>query len=290
MSAHTEQISRIPYSLIQPGDNDRKHFDEAGLRELADSIAEHGLAQPSTVRKVGDIFQLVAGERRWRAIGLLGWEDMPCIVRELSDEQAAAIMLAENTGRKDLRPIEEAHGYQKRMERFGWTVKETAEKAGVSAAKVSGALTLLKLVPEAQEMVDRGDLPVTHGQYMAKLDAEKQRSALRLYNKGATDLPTFQSVVMNLVALDTEQGSLFSFEEIVIERVTAARDSLSSIPTTTNAPVVRYDMNQTGGEVIQNYIADLQSAGLSHEAAIVGNLFEVLLKYKWVKAPRVLTD
>jgi ParB family chromosome partitioning protein len=118
-------VHEIRASTIRAGTNDRKHFDEVKLGELAESISEHGLAEPIIVRPVtsfcGVGYEIVAGERRFRAMTtILDRSFIPAIVRELDDESASAIMLAENTGRADLDPIEEANAYQSRIERFGW--------------------------------------------------------------------------------------------------------------------------------------------------------------------------
>ena len=126
-------VERVPIDAIAPGDNDREDFDAAALQELADSIGQYGLAQPITVRPVGrDRFQIVAGERRWRACRLLGWPTIPALVREMDDETASGVMLLENVQRAELNPIEEARAYARRMARFGWDVDRVAAAANVA--------------------------------------------------------------------------------------------------------------------------------------------------------------
>ncbi|MGH9297910.1 MAG: ParB/RepB/Spo0J family partition protein, partial [Acidimicrobiales bacterium] len=152
--ANTAEVLDLQLGRIKPGDNDHKSFPDSEMRELANSITAHGLAQPITVRPVGATFyELVAGERRFRAFQLLGREFIPCIIRELSDEEASAIMLAENTHRADLSPIEEARGYRSRMDRFELTAQQVAEWAHVTPERVKGRLELLELRDDAQHLV-----------------------------------------------------------------------------------------------------------------------------------------
>lgn len=141
------EVQMVPVALIAPGDNDREEFAETALRELADSIAQHGLAQPITVRPSDGGYQIVAGERRWRAVRLLGWKAIPALVRELSDETASAIMLLENIQRAELNPIEEARAYRKRMMQFGWNAAQTARAANVPEERVRMRLMLLSFAP-----------------------------------------------------------------------------------------------------------------------------------------------
>ena len=132
-------ITTTPVPLIPPGDNDRKSFNRPSLEDLAASIKPHGLAQPITVRPGVGGFQLVAGERRFRAISeILRWDTCPAIVRDLSDEDASAIMLAENTWRIDLNPIEKAHGYDKRMRQFGCAIERIAARSQPSVGTPTG--------------------------------------------------------------------------------------------------------------------------------------------------------
>lgn len=137
----------LPLESVSAGRNDRKVFGEAEVRELAESIAAHGLAQPVTVRPVGDRWEIVAGERRYRAHVMLAGEgripargqagSVECNVREYTDLEASAVMLAENLARVDLKPLDEAEGYASRMARFGIGVGEVAAMAGVGSYRVT---------------------------------------------------------------------------------------------------------------------------------------------------------
>ncbi|HUT15496.1 MAG TPA: ParB/RepB/Spo0J family partition protein, partial [Anaerolineae bacterium] len=150
----TTTLTAISIDSIRRGDNDRQAFDQVALEELSESIRTHGLVQPITIRPMTDgHYEIVAGERRWLACKLLTWHEIPAIVRDLDDEAASAIMLAENIGRKELTPIEEANAYRRRIDQFGWSETQVAGVAGVSLDLVRRRLSLLQLVPEAQTLV-----------------------------------------------------------------------------------------------------------------------------------------
>lgn len=280
------EIVYLDSSLVHAEGNDRKTFDEAALWELAESIRKNDLAQPPTVRRLADdSYGIVAGERRVRAMRLLGWEKIPCIVRVLSDEASSAIMLAENVARVDLDPMEEAQSYQRRVDEFGWTVKEIADKAGVSLERVKGRMKLLRLAPRLRDLVSKKLFPIGHAELVATMETEQQLTALRLYERGATGYETFSQIVMNLRHAD-DQMSMFALEELVIAKLDALKDAVASIPTSTHLPAVRKSNSMTGSEVMHGYIQDLLAAGLSTEAAAVGNVLDVLVKCNWLRPPR----
>ncbi len=175
-------VQHIALALIRPGDNDRTAFRADKLRELADNIAEIGLAQPITIRPIESpdyLYEIVAGERRYRACQMLGWTHIPALVRKLTDEQASRIMLAENVHRVDIDPIDEARAYQKRMEAFKWSTAQIAKAASVGEKRVQARLLLLKLVPEAQQMIQVGQMGVQFGECLSPLDFNRQRVALK---------------------------------------------------------------------------------------------------------------
>ncbi len=173
--------------------NDRTTFDDSALRALADSIAANGLAQPVTVRPVGDGYQLIAGERRYRAHKLLGMATIRAIVTELSDERAAQIMLSENTARKDLDPIDEAQAYARRMREYAWTDKQCADKAGVNVQTVRNRIALLSLREDIQFLVRSGNLQLGYANIIseAELDSNRQLIALKRLNECPAPTPTW---------------------------------------------------------------------------------------------------
>lgn len=173
-------MTTLAASVIVAGDNDRKEFDRHELRLLAESIRDLGCLHPPTVRPLGDgRFEIVEGERRYRAMsGMLGWDEIPVTVADMDDATASRAMLVENLGRVDLDPLTEADAYQARIDRFGLTVAQVAEWAGVNPSRVSARLRLLKLVPQAQHLIRIGEMAPERGVAMSVLDSNRQRLCL----------------------------------------------------------------------------------------------------------------
>ena len=186
-----QPAEQAPVSLrlseIEPNkDQPRKHFDQDGLDDLADSIRRYGLLQPLTVRPLKVGYQLVAGERRWRACRIAGLTEVPVIIKELTDAETAEIALVENLQREDLNPIEEAAGYQSLMEEFGLTQDEVANRVGKSRSAVANAVRLLGLPKEILEMVETGKISAGHGRALLGFkDKEEQLKAARIASFGA---------------------------------------------------------------------------------------------------------
>ncbi len=152
----------------------RKIFDEAALSELADSIAQHGVLQPLLVRPIlGGGYQLIAGERRWRASRMAGLTQVPVIIKELSDDEAAVISLIENLQREDLNPVEEAFGFSSLIKDFNLTQEEAAQRVGKSRPAVANALRLLKLPESVIELVRENKLSAGHARTLVAIEDEK---------------------------------------------------------------------------------------------------------------------
>ena len=182
-SAVKLKIMDIEPNRAQP----RKDFAEEALAELADSIEKYGVLQPLLVRPYGENgYQLIAGERRWRAARLAGLTEVPVVVREMTDEEAAALSLIENLQREDLNPVEEAFGFRKLMEDFSLTQEEAAEKVGKSRPAVANALRLLKLPAEALELVRTGKISAGHARALLAFPTEAQmtETAKQIAEKG----------------------------------------------------------------------------------------------------------
>lgn len=281
-------VQMVPAARITAGEsvqNDRKDFEPAALADLARSIAAHGLAQPITVRPVGDGYQIVAGERRFRAmVHVLGWSEVPALVRELDDETASAIMLAENTSRADLNPIEEATAYQSRIETFGWTPAKISEVAGVSEDVVRRRLLLLGLHADVQKLVAGRHLPLGHAEVLSKLDHYRQLIAMRVYREAkAMPLNTFCAVVSDLYA-EQAQECLFDLESFWMEQATRLADiptrgkkAVVNVPTRTDIPAPEINMTDTTSVVIMRYILHLETMGFAAEAGAIGTLYRALI-------------
>ena len=167
------KISEIEPNREQP----RKEFDDAALAELADSIAQHGVLQPLLVRPlIGGGYQLVAGERRWRASRMAGLTEVPVVVRQMSDQEMMELALIENLQREDLSPMEEAEGYRTLMEGYSLTQEEVAQIVGKSRPAVANSLRLLALPNEIGEMVRSGELSAGHARALLAFPQEQMLS------------------------------------------------------------------------------------------------------------------
>ena len=152
-------------------DQPRKTFDEAALSELADSIALHGVIQPLLVRPISDGgYQLIAGERRWRASRLAGLTEVPVVIREMTDSEAMELALIENLQREDLNPIEEAEGYKLLMDTYSLTQEQAAERVGKSRPAVANAMRLLALPSEVLDLIKEGRISSGHGRTLLGLN------------------------------------------------------------------------------------------------------------------------
>jgi ParB family chromosome partitioning protein len=172
-----ERVQNVPLNRIRPSAlQPRKQFSEESLKELADSIREQGIVQPLIVRPRGEFFELIAGERRWRAAQLLHLPEVPIIAREADDRSVLELALIENLQRENLNPIEEAHGYAQLAEQFQLTQEEISTKVGKSRAVVANALRLLKLPQAVQNLVREGQLSVGHAKVILSLSDEKIQS------------------------------------------------------------------------------------------------------------------
>jgi ParB family chromosome partitioning protein len=161
-------VDRITPSPFQP----RRTFDEAKIDELAASIRNQGIIQPLVVRPMGDGFELIAGERRWRAAMRAGLSRVPVVIRNASDLEALQLALVENLQREDLNAIEEASGYRRLQEEFHWSQEEMADKVGKSRPAIANALRLLSLPTEVQQEVTAGKLPAGHARALLGLHTE----------------------------------------------------------------------------------------------------------------------
>ncbi len=173
------EIQTLPLSRIEPrGGQPRKDFDAETLAELAESIREYGLIQPITVRALDHgYYQIIAGERRWRAARLAGLTEVPVRILEADDRLTAELALVENLQREDLNPLEEARGYQELMSGYGLTQEETAQRVQRSRSAVANSLRLLNLTPPVLEMVEKGALSAGHARSLLPLGDERRQLA-----------------------------------------------------------------------------------------------------------------
>ena len=192
----SDSLKSLPLDLINPGPyQPRSVFDEDRLQELAESIRHQGVIQPVVVRSRGDNYELIAGERRWRAAQMAGIEKIPAIIREVPDEIAIAIALVENIQRENLNPIEEATALRRLVDEFQMTHQEAGDSVGRSRSAVSNLLRLLELSQEVRELVDARHLEMGHARALLTLDESMQAQAAReVVSKGLSVRETEQLV------------------------------------------------------------------------------------------------
>lgn len=173
----TSELLILPINKVQPRlEQPRSYFNEEALQDLADSIAQYGLIQPITVRKMDSgYYQIIAGERRWRASRLAGLEEVPVRVIVADDRRTAELALVENLQREDLNPIEEANGYKTLIEEYGLTQDEAARSVGKSRPAITNALRLLSLSPKVMEMVEKGDLSAGHARALVSISNDERQ-------------------------------------------------------------------------------------------------------------------
>lgn len=198
-------ISQVESCAGQP----RKQFDPDALADLADSIREHGIIQPLTVRKLqSGYYQIIAGERRWRAARMAGLSQVPVIVIEADDRKAMELAMIENLQREDLNPIEEAEGYRQLMDQYNLTQEETAQRVGKSRSVIANALRLLNLCPPVRAMVEDGRLSNGHARTILPLSPVLQEKAADAVIKSDLSVRQTELLVKKLSAEAKEEPAV----------------------------------------------------------------------------------
>ena len=195
-------ISEVESCASQP----RKNFDSEALSDLADSIRQHGIIQPLTVRRLqSGYYQIIAGERRWRAARMAGLSEVPAVVIEADDRKAMELAMIENLQREDLNPMEEAEGYQVLMEQYGMTQEEAAQRVGKSRPAVANALRLLKLCPDVRKLVEEGAISGGHGRTLVTLSEKQQKEAAAAIVKSDLSVRQTEQLVKKLTTEKKEK-------------------------------------------------------------------------------------
>ena len=196
----TIRLSDIEPNRKQP----RQTFDDAAIAELADSIRQHGLIQPIVVRYTGTNYQIVAGERRWRACRMLGMSDVPVVIKELDDSQTAQIALIENIQREDLNPVEEAMAYRSLMDDYDMTQEELSKIVGKSRSSIANAVRLLNLPDEVVELLKKRE--ITSGQAKALAAAETDEEMIELAKLAAAGKITVRGIEKAIAKAANEEN------------------------------------------------------------------------------------
>ena len=213
----------LPISKVEPGLNQpRKQFDEDSLNDLADSIREHGIIQPLTVRHLSSgYYQIIAGERRWRAAKLVGLSEVPAVIIEADDRKVMELGLIENLQREDLNPMEEAEGYLVLKEDFGMTQEEIAQRMGKSRPAIANALRLISLPSQLKKMVTDGELSAGHARTLLALPRlELQEKAAQLVVSRDLSVRQTEALVKKLQIEDKpSKGKTIDEQRIYLDEI-----------------------------------------------------------------------
>lgn len=223
--ASTLPISQIENFRGQP----RKSFDQQKLEELADSIRQHGVIQPLTVRRLSSgYYQIIAGERRWRAARLAGLTEIPAVVIEADDQKAMELAMIENLQREDLNPMEEAEGYRILVQAYGMTQEQAAARVGKSRSAVTNAMRLLDLAAPLQDMVAEGKLSAGHARAVLPLSPALRAEAVKIVVQSGLNVRQTEQLVKQLQARDEEKtGKDEEKKPTAVDYVAEAEKSLS---------------------------------------------------------------
>lgn len=251
-SVLSNSLQEINLELIKPGKyQPRRVFDKIELQELSDSIKENGVIQPIIIRMVGNNrYELIAGERRWRASKLAGLTSIPAVIREFSDEEALVIALIENIQRKDLNIVEEAEGYRKLIDEFGLTHEALAKVTGKSRSNVSNTLRLLNLNTKVLELLLQGELDMGHARALLPLAENSQlATAYEVIAKKLTTAQT-ESKVSAIMHENNKSDQKSSYRDSVDPDINHLEESLAD----KIGMMVAIKHNRAGnGKIVINY-------------------------------------
>ena len=219
----------VPIGKVEPReDQPRQTFDPQALQDLADSIAQYGLIQPITVRRLPhDFYQIIAGERRWRASRMAGLNEVPVRILEADDRRTAELALVENLQREDLNPIEEARGYRSLMHDYGLTQEETARSVGRSRPAVANSLRLLSLSAPVMTLVEKGELSAGHARALIPIENEqRQLQAAQEVIKKNLSVRTTERMAARLCRPEAEEKPEEKSAEITVDYAAELADEL----------------------------------------------------------------
>ncbi|MCW5617604.1 MAG: ParB/RepB/Spo0J family partition protein [Nitrosomonas sp.] len=223
-----DRLQNLEIALLQPGKyQPRSNMDQSALANLAESIKTQGIMQPILVRAMGmDHYEIIAGERRWRAAQLAGLTEVPAIIREVADDAALAISLIENIQREDLNPLEEAMGIQRLINEFGMTHQTAAEALGSSRSAVSNLLRLLNLTEPVQEMMMQGKIDMGHGRALLALESAQQIRIANMIVLKRLSVRETEKIIQQLIKPQTRKvqkndRDILALQESVSERLGA---------------------------------------------------------------------
>ena len=227
----SSELLYLPIAKVEPrAEQPRSRFNDESLQELAESITQYGLIQPITVRKLSSgYYQIIAGERRWRASRLAGLDEVPVRVIEADDRRVAELALVENLQREDLNPIEEAKGYKALIEEYGLTQDEAAKSVGKSRPAITNSMRLLSLGEKVLEMVEKGILSAGHARALLPIEDEALQLSLaqQVISGGLSVRKTEQLAAKTLKNLRSPEAEEEKSSEIIVDYIAETSDYLS---------------------------------------------------------------
>lgn len=272
------ELIYVPITKVEPrAEQPRNRFDDDALQELADSISQYGLIQPITVRKrEGGFYQIIAGERRWRACRIAGLIEVPVRVIEADDRRVAELALVENLQREDLNPIEEALGYKSLIEEYGLTQEEAAKSVGRSRPAITNAMRLLSLSKEVLELVENGSLSSGHARTLLPIndDALQLKTAQAVINGGLSVRKTEQLVTKTLKKLAEDQTETEKSNELMVDYIAETENYLSQ----SLSRKVNLEQKRKGGRIILEFYDSDDREALISNLARMGRSWEELNK------------
>lgn len=253
-------LKQLPVERIRPGQyQPRTRMNPDALQELADSIKAQGLVQPIVVRKLGGgEYELIAGERRWRASQLAGLHTIPAVVREVPDQSVAAMSLIENIQREDLNALEEASGLRRLIDEFGLTHQQTAEAVGRSRAAVTNLLRLLELQAETKALVDAGQLEMGHARALLALQGQQQVDIAQKVAQQQLSVRETERLVQSLLEAGPKPVTVFKPSPDVVKLEQTLTDTLGA------KVAIRYNRTGKGKLVIEYNSLDELDGILGH--------------------------
>ncbi len=260
VSAPGDRETTLPISKVEPrADQPRYNFDEEALEQLSESIKQYGLIQPITVRKLdGGFYQIIAGERRWRASRMAGLTEVPVRIIEADDKRAMELALVENLQREDLNPIEESRGYRTLMEEYGMTQEQAAAAVGKSRPAVANALRLLALSEAVTAMVEDGTLSAGHARALLPIkDGKKQLEVAEAVISRGLSVRQTEALVKKLAAEKESQRESLSDNSIIVDYVKEVERDLENA---LGRKVKLVDSRKRGRIEIEFYGADDREA------------------------------
>jgi ParB family chromosome partitioning protein len=247
---------------IEPNrDQPRKNFSDEAITALADSIREHGMLQPIVVRPISGGYQIVAGERRWRAARMLGLDEVPVNIRELSDSETMQIAIIENLQRENLNPIEEASGYNELIEKYGMTQEKVAKMVGRSRSAIANAVRLLSLPDRVVKMLENGDISAGHGRALLGFENEELliATALKAAEGGLTVRQVERAAQKSAEAVSGEQPSNKKIDNYFVEMELSLNERLGRR--------VKVDYGKNKGALILEFYDKEDLAALAEKLA-----------------------